>query len=42
VLADAPTLVGVCVLLSLVALLAAAMPARRAQRIDPMLALRAE
>ena len=39
---DAPTLGGVCVLLSLVALLASYIPARRAANADPMDALRNE
>jgi putative ABC transport system permease protein len=39
---DPPTLVAGVVLLSLVALLAAVVPARRAARVDPAVALRAE
>jgi ABC-type antimicrobial peptide transport system permease subunit len=39
---DVPTFTGVCVLLLGVAVLAALVPARHAQRTDPMLALRAE
>jgi putative ABC transport system permease protein len=39
---DLPTFTAVCVLLLGVALLAALVPARHAQRTDPMLALRAE
>jgi putative ABC transport system permease protein len=36
---DPPTLVGVCVLLALVAMLASYLPARRALRIQPIAAL---
>jgi len=39
---DAPTLAAVCVLLLCVVLVAAVLPARRAQRVDPMLALRSD
>jgi putative ABC transport system permease protein len=39
---DAPTLIGVCVLLMAVATFAGFLPARRAARIDPVEALRAE
>jgi ABC-type antimicrobial peptide transport system permease subunit len=39
---DPPTLAAGVVLLSLVALLAAVIPARRAARVDPAIALRAE
>lgn len=39
---DVPTLAAVCILLICVALVAALLPARRAQRVDPMLALSAE
>jgi predicted permease len=39
---DLPTLIGGCVLLGAVAVVAAVMPARRAVRVPPLLALRAE
>jgi len=39
---DAPTFIAVSVLLCLVALLASWLPARRASRVDPVLALRAD
>ena len=39
---DARTLAAVSVLLCLVALLASWLPARRASRVDPVLALRAD
>jgi len=39
---DAPTFVAVAVLLGVVALLASWLPARRASRVDPVLALRTE
>ena len=39
---DAPTLAAVCVLLVCVVLVASVLPARRAQRVDPMLALRSD
>jgi predicted permease len=39
---DPPTLVGIAALLALVALMAAAVPAWRATRVDPISALRAE
>jgi ABC-type lipoprotein release transport system permease subunit len=39
---DALTFITVAALLSLIALVAAALPAMRAVRVDPMLALRSE
>jgi len=39
---DPPTFVGIAALLSLIALLASYIPARRAARIDPMVSLRCE
>ena len=39
---DTPIFVGFAILLAMVAILAAYVPARRAMRIDPMVALRHE